>query len=376
VNGSFVVDGAALKTAVKYAARQIAGRPVTPIHACLRCTVNGEVLAVAGLNENTTAVAEAVVDNHAGVSGSFVVAGRLLSALVDTFPAGPVRVEQGGGPAVAMTAGRTAVTLPLMPVRDFPELAVPAAPIGSVDAVVFADAVKRVGVAAERDTDKPPALRSVHLRFDPGGSLTVSATDRYQAGRQVVDWSPGPQAGGSCLVFAAGLLDAVAEMSGTLEVGLSGGRFSMRDDRRTLVSRTVDMSTFPAPQLDQGFAADLSATAIVSAAALGEPLRTLRSFHDDKNTMKLRVEFAPGEMRVSVAGQSGGGASVVDVDYNGPAAVMFVNAGRLQGAVGVAADDKVRLLFEPGSYKPIMVMLPGVESWRHLVMPIRDLGGS
>jgi DNA polymerase III subunit beta len=374
---TFTAPAKPFADAIKYVARHLDTKPAIPIHGGLHCHLSGATLTVSTLNETATATATLIVEPGEGGGGAFVVAGRLLAALAPTFTGDNVHIEYPGGPIVAVQAGRSRFTLPAMPEAEYPARAKPVDPIGSILAGGLAAAVRRVIPAAGTDPDKGPALIGAYLRFGEDGVCTVMASNRYQAARQFALWDASG-IGAECLIPARTLADAIAEFPGedVVTVGFNGRQLSLSTPTRSVTSTLLPVKDFPAAQLAAGFAMPPAQTATVAVKDAAAGLRSLRVFHDDKNQLKAAVAVEPGTMRVTVDGQSGGGEGDIDIEYDGPPARFVVNAGYLQDALSAGGADRVELSFTPDTYKPLVVSCPGDATWRYLVMPIRDLGGS
>lgn len=383
MNGSFAVPGGELTAAVRYAAQALDAKPTIPAHGGLLFEIDYDHLYVTGHGENATAKAVVPINVENPFAGSFLVAGRLITRLLDTFPDTAVTFEHcDGAAAVAMSAGRFRTTLPAMPVKDFPTVPVTAEPVGTVDGAVLADAVKRVVPACKRDTDSGAALCCVHLQLgdSAGGPLVVMGTNRYQAARQTLNWEPAEEAPhGAVLVLAPVLADAVdAFAGGPVELGWQDGTFSLSSPARTLVTRTHNVAEFPADQLNTGFATEMTAAVTVRTKDLTLPLKRavlLEKDRDFKTIPTITVRLSKGVATLSV-GVGGDSDEQVDVTYDGPDAAMTFRAELLLAALGSAPSDTPTMHFIPDTYRPVIVSPGPDSSWRHLLMPIRPLGGT
>lgn len=126
------------------------------------------------------------------VPGRVLVPCEILTTVArEGLPAGtpaPVNISATGR-ELLLTWQRYRLTLPTLPVEDFPSLAdVAPVPAGTFDMRALADALARVGVAAGKD-DTEPVLRAVHVA-PAGDALALTTCDRYRVATDQVAWSP------------------------------------------------------------------------------------------------------------------------------------------------------------------------------------------
>jgi DNA polymerase III sliding clamp (beta) subunit (PCNA family) len=401
MNGSFVVDGGDLASAVHYAARWLAGKPMIAAHGGLLFEVVGNTLTVSGFNENATARAFIETDDVDLPKSSFVVAGRLIDQLAATFGDQRVKFEREGS-NVAVTVGRGRWTLPAMSEKDYPALPGAAELAGHVDGAALADAVQRVGAAASRDltlsvpmcgilvqVDEEPEHAGTGRGLDGEWTLTLMATNRYRASQQSIPWVPDPDAapiGESFLVLASTLLDAAGDFAGddSVAVGWQEGLASLTTPTRSLVVNTLDKREFPAEGLGGILRSQPPDTVTVRTKGLDMPLRRVglllkRADSSTANAAKvipMQVNLTEGLMTlVATPGSTGGGDEEIDVEYDGPDTSLILNADYLQTVMKTAPGERVTLAFRAGTTKPIIVSADGHPTWRHLLQPLRDLGG-
>lgn len=398
MRGSFTVAGSELAAAVKYCARWLTTRPMIPAHGGLLFEVDGDRLNIFGFNENVTARATVEIDASDEPKGAFVVAGRLVDALAAALPKGPVRFEQDG-PVVAVTAGRARYTLPAMSEKDYPALPGAAALAGHVDGDELADAVRRVGVAAKREAEKEIAFCGIHVQldedygFDAEGeqayTLTLTATDRYRGAKQTIPWRPDAESapiGDSFLVLASVLGEAVEAFAGAdVALGVEGGVASLTSPARSLVVGTLDQRGFPAAGLAGILASEPPDLLTVRARDLTDPLKRIGLFIKRPeaaaaaaaHVLPVQIDLAENLLTlIAPQGSTGGGDEEIDVEYDGPPTSMILNATYLQAMLQSAPDETVTLAFRAGQTKPIIVSTPSHPTWRHLLQPLKDLGGT
>jgi DNA polymerase-3 subunit beta len=390
MKNSFTVAAGQLTGAVKYTARWLATKPVIPTHGGLLFEVDGDRLNIFGFNENVTARATVEIDASDEPKGGFVVAGRLIDALVATFPDKPIRFEQDGA-TVAVTAGRFRATLPAMSEKDYPALPGQATLAGMVDGATLADATRRVGAAASRDLSSKVALCGIHVAFDddpatgPNGkpvhTLTMTATDTYRAARQSIEWYPDSEnapIGEAFLVLGMTLVDAAEAFIGpdAVAVGWENGVVSLTTPWRSLVVRTLSENEFPSTGLAPIFATATQAEATLRVKDLAMPLKRVDLLRA-RDVDMVRLAFSENTITlVAESGPTGGGDEEIDVEYGGPETTVALKSSVLHSALQSAPGEHVTLAFNPGTFKPMIVTSPADPTWRHVMVPLRSLGGN
>lgn len=383
MNGSFTVAGAELAAAVKYTARWLTNRPVIPAHGGLLFEVGGNSLHIFGFNENVTARASVETDETELPRDRFVVAGRLMDQLAATFPDKPIRFEREEK-SVAVIAPRFRGSLPLMSEKDYPSLPGRGPLAGYVDGAALADAVGRVGVAANRDVTVNLPLCGVWINFDrlatesDSCTLTLLTTDRYRAVMQVVPWLPdaGARLGGATLIYASALTDAVGAFAGhpKVEIGWEPGVFSLTTPARSLVvTGEFDKAKFPAERLQAILKTAPQVEASLSVKDIAVPLRQADLFRADQSET-VRLHFTADLVTVGADAEGrGAGDGEVDIAYDGPEVTLLLNSRYLHAALQSAPADRVSVGFTPGTKKPVFVTSPAAPSWRHMLQPLRAL---
>jgi DNA polymerase-3 subunit beta len=381
----FTSPPGALARAVKYAARWIDPKPIDAAHGGLLFQVAGGKLHVTGFNENATG--RATIDVETDGDMSFLISGRLIAQLVDTFPDKPATFTDEGA-AIGLKAGRWEGTLPAMSVSDYPRLPSEATIAGHVNGDALADAVARVAVAAGKDIVSRVALAGVHVAFGDG-TLTLTATDSYRAVRQSVEWTPynGGPVGDAAIVFASVLVDAAEAFTGKVDavaVGWKAGSFSLTTPERSLVTRTIGDPTkpddeFPTFGLAGLFATTSTATAIVSARDMAMPIKRADLIRDRKSET-VSLTFRENTVSVSASSEASSGGEDIDAKYDGADCTVMVRSGLLHAALATAPGDEVVMGLVPESMargvrpKPIVLTSAADPTWRHIVMPVQAQG--
>ena len=378
MKGPFTVDGKELAAAVHYAAHWLAPRPAVPAHAGLLFEIGMDSLSISGFDDNTSARATLPADGAA--VGAFVVAGRLIDALVGTFDDGPVRFEQHDS-LVAVTAGRWKGTLPLMSESDYPTLPDGAPTAGIVDGAALADAVRRTEIAASRDTETLVALSGLHIGFVDSGSLALTATDRYRVAQVHVPWEADADSkalGQHALPYASVLADAVAafDQATPVRIGWAKGLLSLNSLTRSLTTSTLG-EEHPAAEIGPMMAYRHSASATIVAKELAVPLKRAEILQDRVKDLyrAVTLTLSSGLVAVSAGSESGDGGEPVDIEYDGPDCSVDLRLTYLRAALSSAPSPVVTMSFSPGVNRPLSFTSPTDETWQHIVRPIKATGG-
>jgi DNA polymerase-3 subunit beta len=381
MKGSFTAPGGALTSAVQYAARWLDTKPANPVHGGLVLDVTDGTLTIASQGELTTARASLDIDGDA--EGRFIVSGRLLAAIVATLADKPVTFEQTSS-LVAMKSGRWWANLPAMPEKDYPDLATLAPVVGRTEGAALIDAVRRVGAVAGKNME-PIVLNGIHFWLESDeGEITMTATDRNRASREVVAWAlAGDDTVAESFVLPASvLIDAGAAFARPepVEIGWRGGSVSLSTPTRSLVTRTLgEPAAFPDlgglfGQIDQR----THTVALNVKALLGSdgPLKRADQLAEGEHRpviLDLRKDLLM--LRSATEGKGDGGEEI-DVEYDGPDCSIMTRSAILHGVLATAPSDVIVLHIVPGdSRKCIIVTSPANPAWTHLFMPIRNSGG-
>lgn len=372
---TFTIDAATLASVAGWAARVLPAKPVTPILAGLVVDVTDGEIRLTAYDYETAATV--TVPTMLATPGRMLVSGRLLAAVA------AAAAKAGGktpdvtvtdiGQAVTVKAGRSEWTLPALPIEDYPQLPGTTAPPSEVDASELLRALGRVLPAVDR-RGQVPALGGVEISAD-GDTLTLAATDRFRLAAAPIPWKP-HGADLPATIVPYDLLGSASKAiagAGTVHLGVTGGTFTIATDSHTLAGRPVS-AEFPRWRklMPDG---QSDTRAVVAAAGLARAA-------DQASVMlegvpSLRLDFGPGEVTVSAAGDDRAARAVADVvDYRGDPMTVAVNPGYLRDALAGAESPLVEIQFGANASRPLLV-LPMAEGdaprdeYRHLLMPVR-----
>ena len=215
----FTVARDVLSEAVSWTARAVPNRPASPILAGVRMSAANDVLTLSSFDYEVSANSEVVATVEE--PGEVLVSGRLLADISKSFPNRPVRVELDGQ-KVSLTCGSSHFTLAVMSLDEYPLLPAQPQTRGRVDAVVLAQAVNQVSVAASRD-DTLPLLTGVRMEIE-GDKMTLLATDRYRLAVRELTWEPTEESFSEAALVKARILQDVAKSmtsGAAVELGIS-----------------------------------------------------------------------------------------------------------------------------------------------------------
>lgn len=379
----FTTPARPLIAAVRYAAKWLVAKPASPEQGGVLFEVTNGRLSVTGFNENATGRASLPVE---GEDDRYVVAGRLIAALVETFPDKPITFEQTDG-MVAVTSGKFRATLPVMSASDYPGLPGEAPAVGTAVGTELADAVRRVAVATSRNLESRVSLTGIFLSFGlhQGDPLTMIGTDSLRATMQTLDWT-GDDSGAAldeaAIIPAVVLVDAADAFDGpdTVTIGWQPGRFSLTTADRSLVTRTLGdpakpETEFPVHGLRKLFAKALPAEAVLDSRDMAMPIKRANLLRD-KNSEMVRLTFGENLITLTSRSEVSGGDEEIDAKYAGEPCTMWLHSGLLHAALASAPGDQVVVSFNPESMRrtrpeAIVITSPADATWRHLLMPIK-----
>jgi DNA polymerase-3 subunit beta len=373
IKGSLTAKPQIFAAAVGWAAKFVTAKPVVPVHGGIMLEVADGTLTVISYSENVSTRAVVPVDGDA--QGRAVVSGRLLAALVGTLADKPVTLE-GADDHVELRAGKFRTTLPAMAEDEYPDPPAVPAPIGTVAGQAFADMVHRVGVAASGDLSNRIALAGLHLTF-LGRNLTALATDSRRAAWSSIPFDlltgSGPH---EALALAETLIDAAAAFVGPddVTVGLDATNLALTSPTRSLTVRLL-AEPYVAGAISPLMAVEHPEHATILTADLTGPLK--RAALVRAKDGPIRLDFTEGALTVVAKADDIAQDSdeTVEVDYSGPDYSLAFNPGYLADALASAPHETVDLAFRPVAEgeKPqqVIVTVPGDDTWRHLLMPIR-----
>lgn len=382
IKGTITAKPQVFAAAVTWAAKFVAQRPAVAVQGGVRLTATDGALTVETYSENVTATATVPVEGDG--DGTVIVSARLLAELVKTFADKPVEISADDDSDMTLKAGRWEGTLPVIE-GDWPADAIVAPEtIGTVDGSAFATAVEQAGTSATDDEKKPAMLHCIHLAFG-AGSVTAYATDGHRMTRSSAPFAAhDPDAELSATVLGWLAVDAAAAFIGpdSITVGLGPNLLSLASATREVVLRqtVIDGGYGARPVIEQMLTVQHPRAATVRVADFLMPMKRANLMSGDK-TAPVAIELTDGRVLIHAKASDikRKGAEDVDAQYEGPGYTMALNPKYLADALSSAPGDSVVIAFNEGEQRPgrpwhIIITTPGVETWQHVLMPMRLQG--
>lgn len=363
------VNAKALAAAAAAVGRVVERRVTIPILGNMLLSAAGETLSLTATDLDVAARVDlpAAVE----VEGATTIPAALFADIVGNMPENAeIAIAAGDEARATISSGHSRVTLPTLPDVDFPPVA--AEPPESAIDLTAADAAvlfERPFVAVSVD-DSRPYLQGICLEQVDGvdAQLIAVATNGHTLIRETVR---GISATGKrpviiCPIKACRQIIVMAKSAKALRIDWDDRRIVIAGDGMTLSSKLVD-ATFPDWRrlipVDQPTVADVDAAAFIAALKRVLPVA---------NTTKgrgVKLSFTEGNLELSARGKDSDVRDDIAVDYDGEKFEIGAN-GRYLSEIGTAADSDT-IHFEMGSGGPIVLTVPGRETFTGLVMPMR-----
>lgn len=372
------VDTRELRDALEWVAKAVPTRPTAPVLSGIRFTFaeNGPAgpgVTLTAFNYETGHSAH--VSGMVDTAGEVLVSGFLARDLAITLKGDTVVLDAPDGAAgMTMRAGRTKVTLPELPLEDYPTFP-PAPPtVGRVKAGDLLALSRSTWWACGRD-EMLPALTGIHLVGD-ADELLGETTNRFVISRRRIVWDQAPGATDlDVLLPGRHLSTAVSGLRGGIEVGCDDRTLRLSTDSRTVTMRLLDAEF---PKINALFPRPDTTTVAVEVASedLVGALARSRITLEPNQACLIRVTEDAVEVNSSGKGAIAGaaGSDVVDADVTGiakstPSFEQGFNPLFLADAVASVGSAMAHLWFTAGN-KPALVRSPD-EAIDALVMPRR-----
>jgi DNA polymerase III subunit beta len=338
--------------------------PTHPVNAVLHGVLlhadsDTGLLHLSAFNHDTSAAT--TIAATVNTSGRVLVSGALLHTIAKLLPTGPVTMALHGS-SLTLTAGQAHLSLPTLPIEDYPPLPTPPTYIGEVNATEFDRAVRDVAVAACTDTGSS-TLFGVLVEISRDTALRLVATDRWRLAVRDLPWQPTLDAPAQPVTVRVdsrdlvGICKHLATPGGTIRLATSpdGRLFGLSDTTRHATVSTFD-GQFPDYRQSTPTPSGGEPAATVATAELVSAVKRAAVFTERDN--QIRLDFTPDTVEVS-GGQHdcGHGREPVPTEFDGQPVGIAFNAQYLLDAVPMfvyPADDT-----------------PGGDISRHLVMPMR-----
>ncbi|MEV4790130.1 DNA polymerase III subunit beta [Streptomyces tuirus] len=368
-----------LAEAAQWAQRAIPGNPPTPVLAGMLIAAADGQLTLTGFDYYRSA--RATEDCDIAEPGRTLVPGKVLTDLVRAFPKSKPTTLALDGTDLSLSCGTTHITLPTLPLEDFPSLPTIPAASGTVDGTALAEASTRVAVAACTD-ETLPVLTGVEFTLTDD-QLVLSATDRYAFHVAHVPWKPGPKArgkdkpltDGKVVVPADVVRDAARILADTdrASLTLTASQFAVSAPGRVATGGIIEGSL---PGYSALFPTEFETVATTSTEALATAIRHITPLLGKADPMLL--DIADGQITVRAGtDDSGRGRDQVDatLEHGDPLSVAF-NPHLLLKTLQQVDGPVVQMNFTAPT-KPVLLHAPDqADAFRGIVMPVRLHNGT
>ncbi|WP_432189840.1 DNA polymerase III subunit beta [Streptomyces sp. Tue6028] len=368
------IDTGRLADAAQWALRAVPSSPPAPVLAGLRLEATADnTLTLAGFDYYRSA--HASEDCDVDEPGTLLVGGRVFTDLVRGFPKSKPTTLAWDDTGLILSCGTARITLPTLPLDEYPALPTLPAPSGTVTGTALADAAAHVAAAASTD-DTIPVLTGVQFVLGED-TLTLSATDRYRFHVADVPWTPSqspkakgkhkPRTEGLALVPADILRDTTRILTDTdqAEIAFTGSEFAVSVPGRWATGRILD-GQLP----DYTFPAEFESAATTSTEALAEAIKLIQPLLQKADPIVLDVTDGRITVRAGTD-DKGRGSDQVDATFTGTPLAPAFNPTFLLQALQQIDGPNVQLNFVSPT-KPALLHAPDqAHTFKGLVMPVR-----
>jgi DNA polymerase III subunit beta len=372
------VERDVLADSVAWAARTLPSRPSLPVLAGLVLTASENGLTLSSFDYEVSGRVEVSAD--VSVEGTSLVSGRLLADIARSLPPQPVTIESEGT-RISITCGRSAFTLPTLPVEDYPQLPVMPTASGTVSGSTFAGAIAQVAIAAGRD-DTLPTLTGIRMEIE-GSSIVLAATDRYRLAVREFSWDPQvPSMSSYALVPARTLADTAKSLADVDEVvialssgGAGEGLIGFEGHGRRTTTRLLDGEF---PKYRSLLPSESSAIATVETAMLMDAVKRVALVAERNTPVRLAFEGSELTLRAG-AGDDAQAVEVLESALDGDAIDIAFNPAYLLDGLAAVGSTVARFSFTQPTRPAVLTgqdddTQRSSDDYKYLLMPVRLTG--
>jgi DNA polymerase-3 subunit beta len=292
--------------------------------------------------------------------GSTTVNAARLAAIVSKLGASEVAVSLEGDTLV-LKAGRSRLTLPTLPVDDYPEIA--AGTFGHTFDIDINALLAPVKYSVSNEETRYYLNGS--FLHQHSGDLRVVSTDGHKlawnqaALPEGADGLPG-------VIIPSKAIDVFAVLKGIVHVSVSTQKIRVEQGDAVVTSKLID-GTFPdylrvIPRgndkrltVDRASLVDAVTRAATVAAETGRA---------------VRLSVVPGAVTISMSAQEGTSTEDIEADYSQTPIEVGFNAKYLLDTLANCGGETVAInLNDPGS--PALLSNPANDNWQAVLMPVR-----
>ena len=370
----FQVDRDLMAEAVTWASRTLPSKSTQPLLTGLHIVASKSELTLSGSDADVSARVTVLADVEQ--PGTVLVPGRLLADIIRSLPAAPIQFTVEGS-RVSVTSGRSAFTIPTMPVAEYPPLPELPEISGTIDGSELATAVAQVAVASSRD-ETLPAFTGIKIDID-GSTITLAATDRYRLAVRELQWSPSsPSSETHALIPAKFLSESAKSLSQSNKVSLalasaSEGLIGIEGTGRQTTSRVLAAEF---PKYQTLLPSESSSIAQIRTASLVEAVKRVSLVLNRDEP--IRITFTNSEATITGGtGELAEANEVVEGSLSGDDITIAFNPGFLLDGLS-AIDSQVAVISMTNAIRPAVITgasdidAQPDDTFKYLIMPIRQ----
>lgn len=366
------IDSTVLAEAAAWVSKAADKRPLHPVMGGIVMDAADGVLKLSAASTTTSSTETVPADVDA--PGHALVSGDRLLAFATSFPKSkPVQVDVTEA-GLNLQCGRSLFSLAVMDGAMYPDPPEFPGKVATVDGHAFADALERVRGAAGTDDSKPVHMAIRLIATD--GVLAMYATDGYRMAECLIDW--GGEDGAYTLKP-----EALASVTGAGEVtvfaddSIVGFEFGTRKTTALQVA-----GDYPNVQrvMNNYFPGDVPVTITLDTNEFIEGagragLASGKGINGGKDSLRMTTTDAGMVIETTDDGVATGTEYVPATLEGAKEYTALMNPKFLNDVLRSIHVGTVRLgITEPG--KPIMFTPEGSDSYRHIIMPVRETGGA
>lgn len=370
----FRIERDVLADVVTWVSRTLPSRVPFPALAGVLVEATDDGVAFTTTTQDTWShnTADAVV----GEPGTALISGRLLVEIARSLPTQPVSFALQSSGRVEVTCGAASFLLPTLPRDEYPPLPLLPDAVGAIDAAVFAAAVGQVAVAAASPDDRNHAYAGIRMEIEPGGHLTLAATDRYRLAVRELPWRPaGNDQAIAVTVPGRELVEATKAFAGAGEVNIHLGdsdtSLSLTGNTRQTGLRLMDAANFP--KFRSLLPTQFVSQPEIEVAGLKEALKRVSLvLHQDS---AVRLVFSSDEVVLRAGtGDEATATETLPCTLQGETLDVAFNPRFLADGLAGLTETTARLSLQSSEKAAVLTGIDpesSTEVFRYLLMPVR-----
>lgn len=344
-------------------ASRAGARTRNPIFGGLYFDLQGDHLAITGTDGEITIIHEITVNGE--IDGKALIPSKILVEAIRALPGGTVEIELGETDAV-IHSGRSQMNIRALSESDFPNIGRVEGREVTLEAQLFAAALKRVVIAASVDLHRPSLVGVLIASHDNG--IRLVATDSYRLSMFDLRGVSFLNENESVIVPARALEELLRNIGDAedLKLVIGDNEVSFITEGATISTRLIDVSF---PDYERLLPEKLENQVTVSREQMIDSVNRVRVLARNSTRMSLKTF----EDRIELATNTqdlGGANEVVDAIYVGEPRLTGYDSKYLVEGLEVAVGDEV--VFSLGGVDmPAILTSPSDEGFLYLLMPMR-----